>query len=102
MKPKDPTADQVIAKIGTLRDILVGDIIPAPWWSTIRDRHPPGVFRSTAVVAATFIAPGPTPTAPHQDSNSRGSSLLAPILIAQSTSIISHIVALHGGVAPSL
>ncbi len=47
MKPKPkltgikdhPTADELIGQIGTLRDILVGDIIPAAWWSTILDRQ---------------------------------------------------------------
>jgi len=36
---KEPTADELIGQIGTLRNILVGDITPAPWYGKILDQQ---------------------------------------------------------------
>ena len=35
MKSTHPSADKVIAQVGIQRNVMVGDIIPAAWWSTI-------------------------------------------------------------------
>jgi len=89
--------NQTLQILATVAGVLDDRAIP----------RPPGDFRPAAAVAAPFIVVDcaghlTLPTAPHQSSYNRGTGLFAPNRTPRSASIISHIVAQHGGVAPSL